>query len=135
MDANEIKSGLAGFYGTEGYHRFSWLYPRLLLTDGAKWLSEVAGAYWLMDAIGSHQPKAMKDEKGMLQNMQFWSLKKCKSNEKTGRSSAHLICERDTDDVAIRQLIEYTDFPLDEIKLYVVADGNGNMIVMLPSEY
>ena len=76
MDANEIQGGLSGFYGTEGYHRFSVLCPKLLLTDGAKWLAENAGAYWLMDAIGSHQPKAMKDDKGMLQNMQFWSLKK-----------------------------------------------------------
>lgn len=120
MTATELKSHLAGFTGTENYHRWSIL-SRMVLTDGAKSLAEEAGAYWLMDAIASHQPKALRDPK--LQEIQFWKLK-----AKDGK--AVLTCERDTDDVAITQRIAFTDFPMDEVKLWV-----QNGVIMLPSEY
>ena len=52
---------LAQFYGTSAYYRFIIL-SNLVLTDGTKYLAEVAGAYWLMDLIASYQKKCMKDE-------------------------------------------------------------------------
>ena len=54
---------LAGFSGTEEYHRYSPLFRRMLLTDGAKYVADNGGghgAYWLMDAIASHQPKLLR---------------------------------------------------------------------------
>ena len=123
--AIELKTGLAGFYGTQAYHRFSPLFPNLVLTDGANYLANKAGAFWLMDIIGSYQKECQKDD--MLRDMQFWTLK-------VTDGEAVVTCERDTNNVAFTQDIPYTDFPLDEIKLYVCNNGDY-MVVLLPSEY
>ena len=39
------------FTGTEHYYRIS---RKHLLTDGAKYLAELADCFWMMDAIASH---------------------------------------------------------------------------------
>jgi len=96
-------------------------------------MADIGKAWWLIDAIVSHQPKAMKDT--MLRGMQFWTLNVHDDH------SATLICERDSGDVAITQEIPYSDFPLDEIKIWLEPGytdiGNGPqtvMVAMLPSE-
>jgi hypothetical protein len=122
--ADEIKTMLPHFYGTEHYHRFSRLFHNHVLTDGVKWLCENADCYWLVDAIASYHSKCRKDP--MLRDFQIWKLKR-------NGSEAVLTCERDTDDVAIRQKIPYTDFPLEDFKLYC-APSNGFMVISLPSE-
>lgn len=125
MTASEIENGLINFCGSETFTRHM---PGIILTEGALWLAENAGAFWLMDAIWSHQHLCRKD--AMLRDMQFWKLK---VNED---KSAVLTCERDEGNVAIRQEIEYTDFPLKEIKLYCAPSGNGkDYTVLLPSEW
>ena len=66
MPLKDKQSQLAQFSGTDGYIRWSPLFPRMVLTDGAKFVADnggTSGAYWLMDAIASHQPKALKDER------------------------------------------------------------------------
>ena len=115
-----IKNSLAQFTGTESYHKFSIL-SKLVITDGVKYLCDKASAYWLMDLIASYQSKCQKDE--MLRDMQFWTIT-------VNGSQAVVKCERDTNDVAFSQKIGYTDFPLDEIKLYC-----QNGVILLPSEY
>lgn len=60
----------------------------------------------------------------MLQKIQFWKLKV------NADQTAQLICERDANDAFLTQDISFTDFQLDEIKLYLI-DG----VPMLPSEY
>jgi hypothetical protein len=40
-----------------------------------------------------------------------------------------------TDAPIIKQCIPFTDFPLSEIKLYLVYSGDDNWVLMLPSEY
>ena len=129
--ATQIQDGLSQFYGTQAYHRLSIFSKRLVATDGVAWLCQNAECFWLFDAIASHQPRAMKDPKGMLQDMQFWTLKK------DGKGGCLLKCERDTDDVFITQEIPFTDFPLDEVKIWIergeLADG-PYMVAMLPSE-
>ena len=60
----------------------------------------------------------------MLQEIQFWNLQVKPDN------SAVLTCERDKDDIALTQEIEYTDFPLKNVRLYLT-----NRVLMLPSEY
>ena len=116
----ELSNELNQFTGTNAYHRFSAL-SALKLTDGVKYLCDKAGCYWLMDIIASYQKQCRKDE--MLQYFQIWILK-----VKDGKGV--VICERDTNDVAIKQNIEYTDFPLNLIKLYCQND-----VIMLTSEY
>lgn len=123
---------LAQFTGTSGWHRFSQLFPRLLLTDGAKYIAEnagSAGAYWLMDAIGSYQPQLLK--KQPFRNAQFWKL------EVRPDKTARLTCVKDSDmPPEVEQFIEYTDFDMPECRLYCMpVDANGNYTVLLPSEY
>ena len=51
----EILAQLNNFTGTEKYHRFSSLFPNILLTDGANHLANQANCFWLMDIIASVQ--------------------------------------------------------------------------------
>jgi len=119
VEANELKARLDWFTGTEQYHRH---FTGLQLTDGVLFLAENAGAHWLVDIIASYQSYLCQDD--MLRQYQFWTLKV--NADKT----AVVICERDTDDVVLKQEIERTDFPLDEIRLYV-----ENGVLLLPSEH
>ena len=112
-----LKAELAQFTGTIDYHKH-WL--KLIYTDGVKYLVEKAGAYWLLDSIALYQEKCLTDP--MLREIQFWRLK-------VQDESGVLTCERDKDDIFLTEEIIYTDFPLDEITLYL-----ENGILCLPSE-
>ncbi len=107
------------FTGTEQYYPH-WLGIRL--TDGAFYLQE-NGAAWLVDAIASHQTKKLLSDP-MLKEFQIWLL------TVNADKSAVLRCDRDTDDTVLTQEIPFTDFPLTEIKLYLIEK-----VLMLPSEY
>jgi hypothetical protein len=50
---------LAQFTGTEHYYRLN---RRCLITDGAKYLADEAGAYWLLDAGASYTIQQAKSE-------------------------------------------------------------------------
>jgi hypothetical protein len=127
MTPQQIKDGLRNFYGTEGYIRYTF---GILLTDGVKWLCDAAQSYWLVDAIGSWQlDKKVRDDE-MLQGFQFWKLRV--KTDAAGNKSAVLTLERDENNVALTQNIEYTDFPLDEIDLYYSPQDK---VLLLPSEY
>jgi len=109
------------FSGTNHYYRH-WA-MRLVYTDGVKYVANDADAYWLLDAISSYQTRTfLKDP--MLQEFQVWKL------TVNANDTVTLVCERDTNDVVLSQEIAYTDFPLDEIKFYLVEG-----VLMLPSEY
>ena len=49
--SSTLLDNLAQFTGTERYYRIN---RKCVLTDGAKYLAETAGAYWLMDAAASY---------------------------------------------------------------------------------
>jgi len=59
----ELHRHLTQFSGTERYHR---THLGLLATDGAKYLADEAGAYWLLDIIWSVLPK-IADEFAVLE--------------------------------------------------------------------
>jgi len=118
-------SDLRQFTGTEGYTRWN-PFSRMVLTDGAKYLAEQAQCFWLMDAIASYQPKCLKEK--MLRDIQFWTLKK------DGKDMV-LTCRKDSGyPPTVTQRFEYTDFPLDEVKLYVAPLDEVHYVIMLPSE-
>jgi len=105
---------------------------KMVYTDGVKLMADMCEAWWLIDAIASYQSKCMKDE--MLRYMQFWTLT-------VKDRKAVLKCERDSDDVFLTQEIPFTDFPLEEMKIWLepgeTSFGNGLqtvMVAMLPSE-
>jgi len=115
------QTDLSHFTGSDHYYRH-WA-MRLVYTDGVKYVANDGDAYWLLDAISSYQTRTfLKDP--MLQEFQVWKL------TVNADQKATLVCERDTNDVVVTQEIAYTDFPLDEIKLYLVTG-----VLMLPSEY
>lgn len=111
-----LEEELRGFTGTTRYHRH---YLGVLFTDGVRFLAERAGAYWLLDVIASYQPQLGGVE------FQVWKLEK-------GSNSSALVyaVEDEGEPPLVEQEIPYTDFPLDEFKLYC-----QNNVILLPSEY
>lgn len=45
LSPDELRQNLSRFSGTEHYYR---THPGVLATDGAKYLADQAGAYWLL---------------------------------------------------------------------------------------
>lgn len=131
MPLNE--DNLRQFYGTENWHRWSQLFPRMLLTDGAKYVAENGGehgAYWLMDAIASYQPAVLRSHP-KARDFQLWTL------HVNTDHSAWLTCQEDSDQPPIvEQKIEHTDFDLKEFSLYCMPVGDGeHYTLLLRSEY
>jgi hypothetical protein len=119
MKSKDLISALHQFTGTQSYYR---LHPKVLLTDGAKFLADEAGAYWLMDAIGSYLASFKANEYFICATL------------RTKESGARLVLDNGSDVVLAVQTIPYTDFPLLEIKLYCVWDGQY-WVILLPGEY
>ena len=123
-----METNLPHFTGTESYTnlRYPWLRSRFLLTDGAKYLAETAQAFWLMDAIASHQTNT----KVAAAPFQVWNLT---VNE---QKQAALVCTDGNEIVLVRQEIPLTDFPLSAITLYAEqSDYLTGRVVMLTSGY
>src|SRR3990167_6373010 len=106
------ESDLDQFTGTEQYYKH-WL--GINYTDGVKYLAERAGAYWLIDLIASSHRK---------EPFQVSRL------EKTDKGWLATMKEDSDQPVLVRQEIEYSDFPLNEIELWLI-DG----VLLLKSEY
>jgi hypothetical protein len=128
------KEGLSGFTGTSTYYPH-WT-GRLVYTDGVQYLAEEGKAYWLLDAIASYQADPRIKNNPMLSNIQFWKLE-------VRDNKGVLTCIEDLGrKPVIVQNIEYTDFPLDEIEVWVERgcfpsseeDLVEAMVAYLPSE-
>ena len=91
----------------------------LLYTDGIQYLAERAGSYWLIDLVGSHQPK-LQDAR-----FQVWKLE-----VKEDKSALVTMIEDDGEPIRVSQEIGFTDFPLHEFSFYCI-DG----VMLLKSEY
>ena len=92
----------------------------MLFTDGVKYLADKAGSYWLLDEIALAQrfQKAVAKEE-----FQLWHLI-------VNGNTADLVCEDGNGRKVYAKHIPFTDFPLDEVKLYFT-----NNTILLPSEY
>ncbi len=125
---------LAGFFGSATATKWSILFHKHRLTEGALYIAQnggTNGAFWLMDAIASYhlKPNVRRMPR------QYWKLKvnpnrtavlTCHSNPSgTGRAVA-------------RQEFEGTDFDLKEINLVCAPtqaeDGSTYWIIFLPQE-
>ena len=111
---------LRQFTGSENWYRHG-INRNVLFTDGAKFVADEGGAYWLLDAIAICQryEKRVSDEE-----FQVWKLKV------NADPTATLTCDDGNDNTVYTQHIAFTDFPLDEIKLYFTDNT-----ILLPSEY
>ena len=114
-NTEELRQELRNFTGTEQYYG----YLGFRFTDGIKYLTEKANCFWLLDIIGSYQHKLKEIP------FQVWTLKV--NEDKT----AVVEMKEDTNQpLMVKQKIEYTDFPMQEVKLYYIEG-----VLLLPSEY
>jgi hypothetical protein len=107
------------FSGTETYYRHG-INRKAFFTDGVKYVADTGGAYWLIDEIlliQQHHPRLAAEE------FQLWRLQVFKDRK------AILDCDDGDGHIIYAKDLEFTDFPLDEIKLYF-----ENEVLMLPSE-
>jgi hypothetical protein len=129
------KEDLKRFQGSEKLYRH---FTGLLLTEGVKFLQDEAAAHWLVDIIASYQfdPRILDNPR--LKGYQFWTLKVRPKEEGLHYRKAVLTCVEDKGvPPAITHEIDWTDFPLDELIVWVQAghvDGKDVMIALLPSE-
>jgi len=116
---NEILDIINNAHGTEAYHKFSSLSNYLVVTDGVLAVAEAARCFWLLDIIGSYQTDKRPDP-----HFQVWKL--VVSHE----DNTAVVSGYNDTTLIVKQEIPFTDFPLDELKLFLM-DG----IVLLPSEH
>ncbi len=124
--AHAVREYARACNGSLNFYRHAlcrWAY----FSDGAKVLAETCGAWWLIDAIGSHLPGTRSEP------FQVWRLV---ANE-TG--AVVLRCEDGNDNVVTEQAIPYTDFPrcLMPFALYAeetTIEGKPGFTICLPEE-
>jgi hypothetical protein len=113
---------LRQFTGTEQWYRHG-IVRDVLFTDGAKYIADQAGAYWLLDEIALAQRGS---NRVAAEAFQLWKLTVNPDH------TATLACQdgNGNGNAVYSKVIPYTDFPLPEIALYF-TDG----VILLPSEY
>jgi hypothetical protein len=114
-----LELNLKQFTGTEQYHRF---HSSTVLTDGALYLAEVARCFWLMDVFASHLSEISTDH-GLT----------CLKLKLVGEGASVVIDDGD-ENILAQQVIEYTDFPLEQFTLFACWT-NEHWVIMLTSEY
>ena len=118
MPEQEFKQNLKSFTGTEQWYRHP-LQRSVLYTDGAKYVAETCGAYWLLDeiAFGQLNKKVGKED------FQVWKLT-------VNNKSAVLVCENGNGRKVFSKEITYCDFPYPEVTLWFESG-----VILLPSEH
>lgn len=119
-DQAGLEAELQGFIGTQNYYRN---FTGLLYTDGIQHLADRAGAYWLIDLVGSYQPR-LHDAP-----FQLWSVA-----VNQDRSAQVTMVEDDGMPTRVSQDLPFTDFPLDDFSFYCCYDGQIP-VMLLKSEY
>jgi len=82
----------------------------MLYTDGVRAMAELCKAYWLIDAIASHQNRCRRDP--MLRDMHSGF---CGGRIRVGNSSANEMRGM----WPLSSQSSFSDFPLDEIQIWV----------------
>lgn len=127
----EIRGTLPQFTGTETWFRHG-LVQNVLYTEGVQYLAEAAEAYWLIDLIASYQhADTVKAEP-----FQVWHFTRSGDAPAAPQDKPHRMTMTDgnSEMPVVSQAIPFTTFPLPEIRLYAIAEGERR-IILLPSEY
>lgn len=127
LSPQELQAGLAQFSGSTRWFRYR-VGPVILgyYTEGIHYLAEGAECYWLLGEIFFAQQSIAE------QPFQVWRLLVHED------LSALLSGEDGNDGVFHEQQINFTDFPLPEIALWVELgemEGAVKPILLLPSEH
>jgi hypothetical protein len=124
LTAQQFEAVLANFIGSQNlYHRETPL-GRIEYTDGIFFLQR-NGCFWLIDAIASYQTQQFKS----VDDRQFWKLRVDADTQ-----SAKLICDDGNGNIRVTQEIEFTDFPLSKLDIYVEIQAEC-VFLCLMSEY
>mgnify|MGYP006420921695 CR=1 FL=1 len=113
-------AAMSQFTGTAQWYRHP-LARDIVYTDGAKYVAEEGGAYWLLDEIALTQKAEPVLE---ATEFQVWTLIVASNN------TAVLSCEDGNGNEVYSKKLEFTDFPLPEIKFWFF-----NNTILLPSEW
>lgn len=118
LTPEQLQAALCVFIGSEQFYR---LYPKVIITEGVKFLCDEAGAYWLIDALFSYQalPQVAREP--------FQVLELAVNLE---QHTGLILLTDGNEQTLFRQTLAYTDFPLPALKLYYT-----DQTVMLPGEY
>ena len=121
---NEIKEGLQHFHGTEMFYQIPLLRTRF--TDGLKYLANIADCFWLITDTSVIA-------KSLMSRSEFITIDfKRLPEEKQDYSGyeAEIIYGDGNGNIFETHRYNFTDFPLDELRLYFVDNT-----LMLTSEY
>jgi hypothetical protein len=110
---------LRQFTGSTYWYRHG-LVRSVVYTEGVQFMAEKAGAYWLIDEIAIAQAF---EQRVKAEEFQVWKLNVI-------NSTATLSCEDGNGRAVFSKHIDFTDFPLDAIELWVEAN-----VILLPSEH
>ena len=116
----QLAATLSKFTGTERYHRY---HSNSVLTDGALYLAGQGRCFWLMDVFASYLRQ-------IEQSGNYIAV----LNLTRAGDGAEIAIDDGDGNILAQQTIEYTDFPLAEIKLYACHAGSF-WVIMLTSEY
>ena len=109
------------FTGSQTFTRWTPV-SNSVLTEGALYVADQAGAYWLFDAIQSHLDENKADF--------------AESTLEVNADDSAVLTITDGDDGKIAiQHISFTDFPQQEIKIWSARNELNAHTHMLPSEY
>ena len=121
---NKIKEGLQHFHGSETI--FQIPLTRTRYTNGIKYLASVADCYWLIT-------DASIIAKNLMNKSYFITIdfKRLSLEEQDAMGHEAVIIYSDgNDNVLEKNKYNFTDFPLDELRLFFVDNT-----LMLPNEY
>ena len=114
------EADLAQFTGSENLYRHG-LARSVLYTDGAQFMAEKGGAYWLLDEIAFAQRPGSKVA---AEPFQHWKLTVSEGG------SARLSCDDGNGNIVHAKRIPFTDFSLPTLSLSV-----ANKTLILPGEH
>ena len=116
---NLEQDALSQFIGTENWYQHG-IVRSVTYTDGAKYVADNGGAYWLLDEIALAQKFSAAVRR---EPFQIWKLT-------VSDHKGMLTCDDGDGNVVYTKQIPFTDFPLSEIRLYFTDN-----VILLPSEY
>ncbi len=116
LPKEEIEQNLPQFTGTENYYKIDYS-SGFVVSDGVKYLADSADCYWLLIILISVQ--SMKNIRGQEMQVLKFALKDKLVRVEDGNGK-----------LLYKQKISYTDFPLDEITIWL-----QNRVMYLPSEH
>lgn len=122
--ANEIKTGLQHFHGSETIYQIPL--TRTRYTNGIKYLANSAECYWLITDTSIMAKSLLPKSYFITIDFKRLSLKE----QKIQGCEAVITYGDGNDNVLAKHKYNVTDFPLDELRLFFVDDT-----LMLPGEY